>query len=191
MNLVNLTPPGVAWCIQEGTRTQAGFSGRPGHYRTNNSSLNHIIAKLGESAVETWLKAAMPALALDSVFRDIKRMSECDLSIPAVPLRIEIKCWNAHTWDRGGRCVSPSQAPKIATKADVVVWCRLSERVSEASLQRGSGVAVGIMGWSTPAEIRARTPANTSFDETERLNHQVPIEAMRLPAALLARLAST
>ncbi|MFT3775927.1 MAG: hypothetical protein QM820_62075 [Minicystis sp.] len=190
---VPLTVAEVRNCITDGAMAYATFKNRKGHYGTpsSNSLESHVIAKLGEAAVEKWLQGAVPGVAIDALFRDPVHTEDCDLvaRVAERTLRVEVKCWNhGVSWERGGRCVVPGQIDSITAHADVVVWCRLSRHLERLEDLRLAKADVDLMGWSAPAEIRARKSVNTSWTGEITPNHQIPVEAMHDVEELLQRL---
>ena len=159
--LVNLTAEEVAEANRLGDATYEVFKGRPGYYR--NLQASHRKGKLGEIAVEKW--ATSMGFEVDPVFRDIALTAREDMVISGV--RVEVKTWDANTWDEMGRCVTPQQLPALRRKADAIVWCSVN------------GSEVAIHGWSSLADVEARPVILTGPAHHPVANHQVPIDLLR------------
>ena len=93
--------------------------------------------------------------------------------------------------EQGGRCISEKQEAEIRAKADIIIWCRLGQYLTpNAILNLGEPINVHLMGFSEVEEVLAIPLSNTSFDETPKLNHQVPEANLRPMEELVRRLAS-
>jgi hypothetical protein len=120
------------------------FQNIPGFY--NNTVDSHLKGKLGEIAVEKYLKniSSEVNIEIDSAFRDSARDRECDIIVG--PIRIEVKTWTRRFWPDLGRCIAAGQLPRLVAKADIVIWC-VSETPSD------SGCQIEIVGWTPTDEI--------------------------------------
>ena len=133
-----------------------------------NTLNSHRKGKLGEVAVESWLRSANRLL--ESPFRDIEREREADI-LATGPLRLEVKTWTARYWPEMGRCVTPGQVRPMRARADAVVWCSVAEH--------GGEVRVTIQGWSTLDDIAATALRETGPEFKKIVNHQLEETELR------------
>lgn len=145
--------------------TYERFKDVPGFY--GNTLAKHLLGKLGEIAVEKWLRSE--EFSIDSAFRDIDRGGEADILVGASG--VEVKTWRPETWDEMGRCVHPNQMDSIAAKSTAIVWAVVDEQPNSAS--------VTLEGWSPPAEIADTAIRRTGPEHRKVTNHQVEIADLR------------
>ena len=107
--MTELTASEVSDAKQLAEETYGRYKAHQGHYR--NLPRNHLLGKLSEFAVEKWLRSE--GLDPDPAYRDPARDRESDLQLTGEG--IEVKTWRPDTWDDMGRCVTPGQAPGIAS----------------------------------------------------------------------------
>ena len=159
------------------------FSDHQGHY--DNTLNAHMVGKVGELACAQW--AANLAVFCDQAFRDISRTNDADLILNLADgrkLRIEVKTWSSNLWQPFGRCIPAGQMAQVSAKADIVLWCKTTP-LSDVSL--GHKCEVEIAGWNRSADIAQIPPIYTGpTGRRQVLNHQVPMDLMRLLGELKA-----
>lgn len=175
---VTLAPDVVREALRLAQATFERNHDRP-DYSYRNDLKTHQVGKLGETGAEAWLRSH--AVNVEPVFRDLDRENECDIRTAAH--RIEVKSWSPRFWEPWGRCVTPKQLPWVKKKADLILW-------TTAEHADGQGT-VRIMGWNTPDEVGSFAPLNTGPAWKPVFNHQVPLDRLRVPLALLTMLTET
>lgn len=90
--------------------TYALFRKRQGFYP--NTLASHLKGKLGEVAVEKWLRAS--GVEVEAPFRDISQTRREDIRTGGI--RLEVKTWDDKTWLTMGRCVRPPHSQASARK---------------------------------------------------------------------------
>lgn len=172
---IRLTAAQVAEAEAMAAQTYERWKDEAGYY--GNRPDKHRTGKLGEVAVESWLVSG--GITVESPFRTPDRESEADLV--AYRARLEVKTWDSSYWHEWGRCVQADQAEDLSRKADVVVWCSLSES-SEAP-------TVAIHGYSDVGEVLAAPIRRTGPPWRKVTNYQIDLPLIRPLDELLKRLA--
>lgn len=163
--LIVLTPEEVADAKAMAAETFARYRAQSGHYR--NLERSHLVGKLGEVAVEKWLRSE--GFDPDPAYRDQARDREPDILIREQG--VEVKTWRPETWDKWGRCVTPAQARGMQKKSDAIVWAVADDEAEP--------VTVELVGWSTLEDVVATEPRATGPEYRPIVNHQLPAEAVR------------
>ena len=151
------------------------FSDRRGYYNNNHNS--HLRGKLGEIAsTQILTDLGLPSNAL---WADLSRLREADIDVPGV-FRADVKTWSARYWADMGRCVAVGQVPKLAKKADLIIWC-----VSAPQLR--PGMTVEVRGWNSLADVEAAPRRMTGPPSGRKVdNYQLDESALRDLATLPA-----
>jgi hypothetical protein len=163
--VVELTQAEVREAQDMAAATHGRYAGQAGHYR--NLARSHLLGKLGEVAVEKWLRSA--GLQPDAAYRDPTRDREPDLLLNGDG--VEVKTWRPDTWDEWGRCVTPAQASGVARKSRAIVWA--------VARDEADPVTVELVGWSTPEDVVSTDPRPTGPAYRPVMNHQVEMENLR------------
>ncbi len=161
---VELTPDESSVATRLAEATHQRYSAASGHYR--NLPRSHLVGKLGESAVEKWLRSER--FDPDPAYRDPEREREPDLLVERCGLAV--KCWRPDTWASMGRCVVPAQMPSMQKKIQAIVWGIVEDERQP--------VRVELAGWSTPDEVAATEPRPTGPNYKPILNHQMNLESL-------------
>jgi len=160
-------------------QTLAVFARMPGHY--SNTINSHLRGKLGEIACARWLTTN--GVRVDPIFRDTSKIKDCDIiAARDTSLRLDVKTWDQTYWDEMGRCVAANQLSKLRAKADGILWCVSSPKLT-------SGVVVKLAGWSPIADIEISPRRMTGPKGRRQVdNFQVDNNKMRPLSELLAAL---
>lgn len=162
---ISLNESEVADAITLAEATLARYATRYGYYR--NTLNSHLLGRLGEVAVDNWLKAFSNCEAL---YRDSMDDARCDLL--ANGKRLEVKTWNPKYWHAWGRCVAVRQFPAIQAKADLIIWCTAAPRTEPPA-------TVTVHGWNYVNDISNINPTWTGPTGREVHNFQVPLDSIR------------
>ncbi len=162
---IELTPDEVASALQMAEVTYQRHERKRGHF--GNSLRRHEVGKLGETAVEKWLRSN--GRSPDSAFRDVDREGESDLLLDG--RGIEVKSWSPEWWDEGGRCVTPRQLGYIRRNSEAIVWTIVKVD--------GDPQRVELMGWSTPDDVASTALRVTGPPWNRVENHQIDIDDLR------------
>jgi hypothetical protein len=171
---VELAPEESSLATSLAEATHQRYSGASGHYR--NLPRSHLLGKLGETAVEKWLRSE--GFDPDPAYRDPEREREPDLLVDG--RGIEVKCWRPDTWTEMGRCVTPAQMPGMQKKIQSIVWGIVEDEREP--------VGVELAGWSTPDEVAATETRPTGPKYKPIMNHQMDLESLLDLADLVALL---
>lgn len=163
--VVELTEDEVGEAKDMAAATYGRYAGQAGYYR--NLPRSHLLGKLGEVAVERWLRSE--GLEPDPAYRDPARDTEPDFLLNGQG--VEVKTWRPDTWNEWGRCVTPAQASGIARKSRAIVWA-----VAE---DEDDPVTVELVGWSTPQDVISTDPRPTGPAYRPVMNHQVRVDDVR------------
>jgi hypothetical protein len=147
-----------------------------GQYR--NLQRSHLVGKLGEVAVDKWLR--QDGFATDPAYRDPERERDPDVLVNG--RGIAVKSWRPDTWGEWGRCVTPGQMPGLQKKVLAIVWAVVDDERIPCQVE--------IAGWSTPDEVAAQEPQATGPAYRPVVNHQVTVEQLREPRTLFELLRS-
>lgn len=156
--------------------TYEQFKQWKGHY--SNTLNSHLRGRLGELSCAKWLLGH--GIFIRELFRDQQSVGESDILAGAgEPSRLDVKTWDRRFWGDMGRCVAVGQLPKLKRKADIVVWCETESRLS-------AGMSVWINGWNSIADIESAPVRLTGPAMGRKVeNHQVALESVRAPGALV------
>ena len=151
--------------------SHAKHGARSGHYP--NLKRSHLVGKLGEVAVEKWLR--LQEVEVDAAYKDPGREREPDLIADA--RGIAVKTWRPDTWTDWGRCVTPAQVPGLQKKVEAIVWAVVDDNAEP--------VRAEIAGWSTPDEVAGTEVRATGPKYRPIMNHQVDLDQLRDPTELI------
>jgi hypothetical protein len=148
-----------------GAATYERYRRDAGHYR--NLERSHRVGKLGEVAVEQWLRSQ--GFDPDAAYKDPSREREPDLIVET--RGVEVKSWRPETWIEWGRCVTPAQMPGMERKAQAIVWTVVEDELDPARVE--------VAGWSSPEEVAATELRPTGPPRKPIMNHQVDLDELR------------
>lgn len=167
------------------------WQNRRGHY--NNRLRSHLIGRIGEMAVSSWLHEM--GLALTNHYLDPDAEPLCDITVKLKDnnaVRIEVKTWAARYWPDLGRCIAVNQYCALAKKCDLVVWCVIPNPIPVIETQDYHEVVVDIGRWSTLSDIKSAPQRWTGRASMRQVhNYQLDEKAIRDSDSLAALLKGT